>query len=648
MPSLLFPDAGSRLALDSNTGRPSVAKTAVVYLDDAGTAPAEIFADDDGSAGDPIAESVLTTDAYGMLPHFWGPTSGVDTLYVSVNDGPVWPVNADYDARVAALATRVTAVEAGGAGDALLVHKAGAETITGAKTFSVSPVVPTPSGNTDAANKAYVDTAATTATTALATHAADTTAIHGVADTAQLETLAGAQAKADTALNTALDTADDLLAAANRRERPARWDLNTDGLSALTSTGLTTAGGAIAATVAGTNGDAIFPIWGTRKEWRAGFRVVCTKATASSRSTVGFTVSTAGTLPTSGNFTFTAGYKAGTGICFVRDNVGADVAIVADASITDGDLYDVGLWLDKALNTRGNTNAALYARVRKVSDGTETRSSTGFNASTFPVGNVLIRTNVAAGAITNLEIANHPLAEVGAPAVGVPPYTTSGSAETALLHLPASPNGALVLALHGHGGSPDETGWTSTTYRPTWNALAAAGFTVAVPFMGGDLWGNTIAQAHLVDLYTQLIERYDLDPTVYIWGNSMGGGAAATLISNRPFPIRAAYLAQPAVDYVSLYSNPSFTATMTAAYPTTTLRDASAPLLRAGSTYAGVPLMIAASTGDTSITKTTNADALAALAGAHTEVVQVAAANNHNDPSHFKAAATLDWFRLGG
>jgi hypothetical protein len=42
-------------------------------------------------------------------------------------------------------------------GTADMVHKAGAETITGAKSFAVSPTVPTPTAGTQAANKAYVD-----------------------------------------------------------------------------------------------------------------------------------------------------------------------------------------------------------------------------------------------------------------------------------------------------------------------------------------------------------------------------------------------------------------------------------------------------------------------------------------------------------
>jgi hypothetical protein len=45
------------------------------------------------------------------------------------------------------------------ADDTAVVHKAGAETITGVKTFSVSPLVPTPSSASQATTKAYVDAA---------------------------------------------------------------------------------------------------------------------------------------------------------------------------------------------------------------------------------------------------------------------------------------------------------------------------------------------------------------------------------------------------------------------------------------------------------------------------------------------------------
>lgn len=50
--------------------------------------------------------------------------------------------------------------DAGAASDTMVVHNTGAEAIAGTKTFSASPVVPTPSLGSQAANKTYVDSVA--------------------------------------------------------------------------------------------------------------------------------------------------------------------------------------------------------------------------------------------------------------------------------------------------------------------------------------------------------------------------------------------------------------------------------------------------------------------------------------------------------
>ena len=76
-------------------------------------------------------------------------------------------LNADGTVKSSAVATK--------ADDTTVVHNSGAETITGTKTFSASPVVPSPSTSTHATNKSYVDTAvAQTATVKSADYIATT------------------------------------------------------------------------------------------------------------------------------------------------------------------------------------------------------------------------------------------------------------------------------------------------------------------------------------------------------------------------------------------------------------------------------------------------------------------------------------------
>lgn len=108
MARLLGPDGGSRMAI-LPTGAPAASRTGVVYANAAGSALADILAYQPANPtvpGAAIAGSVVTTDAYGMLPLWWWP-DGVDVVWISVNGGPVVAINADYDARLDVVETGV-------------------------------------------------------------------------------------------------------------------------------------------------------------------------------------------------------------------------------------------------------------------------------------------------------------------------------------------------------------------------------------------------------------------------------------------------------------------------------------------------------------------------------------------------------------
>jgi hypothetical protein len=102
MARLLFPDPGSRLVYGNDGVNLTLAagQTATFYLDQAATQPADLAAfqpANPNTPGAPIPSGQLLVDAFSLLPLFWGPASGQDTLYVTVGAGPVTLITAYYD-----------------------------------------------------------------------------------------------------------------------------------------------------------------------------------------------------------------------------------------------------------------------------------------------------------------------------------------------------------------------------------------------------------------------------------------------------------------------------------------------------------------------------------------------------------------------
>ena len=106
MPSLRFPDTGTRMAV-TDSGRPAKNTRGYLYLDQACTIVAEAYADTDGARGGLLPVDVdgrryITLSAFGEQPYWWGPQDGTATLWLSVN-GVVSRVDADYGPRLSAL-----------------------------------------------------------------------------------------------------------------------------------------------------------------------------------------------------------------------------------------------------------------------------------------------------------------------------------------------------------------------------------------------------------------------------------------------------------------------------------------------------------------------------------------------------------------
>ncbi|MEU7170314.1 hypothetical protein ABZ949_02335 [Micromonospora tulbaghiae] len=114
MPSLRFPDSGTRMVL-TGSGRPALNARGYLYADDTLTTPAEVYRDVNGVKGaligvDAEGRRYVDLDAYGEQPDYWGPDSGATRLWIVVN-GVASAVHADYGRRIDTLTAQVGGAE---------------------------------------------------------------------------------------------------------------------------------------------------------------------------------------------------------------------------------------------------------------------------------------------------------------------------------------------------------------------------------------------------------------------------------------------------------------------------------------------------------------------------------------------------------
>lgn len=166
-------DLGGTAALPTVPGLAAKANTSDVYTKS--QVDTSLGAKLDASQKGAVS-GVASLDSSGKVPSAQLPDASSAVISVAGKTGVVTLVKADVglsnvdnttDAAKPISSATQTALSgkannsdlAAKAADNAVVHNSTAETIAGVKTFSSSPVVPTPTTNTQAANKGYVDTA---------------------------------------------------------------------------------------------------------------------------------------------------------------------------------------------------------------------------------------------------------------------------------------------------------------------------------------------------------------------------------------------------------------------------------------------------------------------------------------------------------
>lgn len=232
----------------------------------------------------------------------------------------------------------------------------------------------------------------------------------------------------------------------------------------------------------------------------------------------------------------------------------------------------------------------------------------------------------------------------------------------------------VLLFTHGLGGDENEV-FVHTGLRPMMQAFLDAGFMIASPLAGGDLFNNNTAISKVEELYTYLRDNYALGPII-IAGNSMGGPLAMTLVTRRTVPAISALMCfQSAITHLdeAAATNPSLvsafvgpTNSLAVAFGYTPIsndaagslamvRDPAFRLLvkdadplqiakRSAQFFRGIPVRFYASPADTFIDKTRHADVLAPiLAKYNAEATVVTTSGDHNAATQFPATDAVNW-----
>ena len=216
--------------------------------------------------------------------------------------------------------------------------------------------------------------------------------------------------------------------------------------------------------------------------------------------------------------------------------------------------------------------------------------------------------------------------------------TTSTNGQRVRIFTPeetTSSSNVAILWQHPHGANEQ----LYPNYFNSWlvNAALRKGWTVAASQMHDDSWGNNNATADMLDLYNLLNSRRNITKVVLV-GGSMGGVATALALANGSIPnIKGAYFIDAVLSLSALYANPTYTASIQAAYgiagdgsdyaAKTAGHD---PLLLNASAFTAKRLRFSASANDTTVNKANNTDAFRTMIGTTpTEYGLVTHTQNH-------------------
>jgi len=218
---------------------------------------------------------------------------------------------------------------------------------------------------------------------------------------------------------------------------------------------------------------------------------------------------------------------------------------------------------------------------------------------------------------------------------------------------PYNPANQTPVIIHVHGAGETESGLTTDSLKFTSrDALINAGYILAASNAHGNNWGTQASVDDYVALEKYIRANYNVKG-VALWGQSMGGLDALSVVAQGKIPVTGCLLTYPVCSLSNLYGLGTYTSAIDTAHGITGVGIATYanktygldPALKTASVYRDTPMRFYASTSDTVVPKAANTDAMQAIvATTRTEAVVVACTGNHGDASHFQPSDYVAFF----
>ena len=213
----------------------------------------------------------------------------------------------------------------------------------------------------------------------------------------------------------------------------------------------------------------------------------------------------------------------------------------------------------------------------------------------------------------------------------------------------------VVLWMHQSLTGTVDTLYSESRSQAIADTLGDAGFILASANDGGDRWGNQASLDNYRALYEYVRDNFNTGP-LFVIGASMGSLPVLNALVRRKWVTPAAVATiGGVVNLDDLWANNtgSYAASIRAAYGIAADGSDYAsktagwnPAQRAGYEFRGVPMRFYTSTGDTTVPKATNQEALAAKVLPYApEATVVLGSGAHLDASQYQASDLLSFFQ---